>query len=450
MAAVRVVEIIERKKAGEELSREEIERLVTGYVREEIPDYQVAAWLMAVCCRGMSRRETVDLTSVMVASGASLDLSGVGWPTADKHSSGGVGDKTTLVVGPLVRACGVAVAKMSGRGLGFTGGTLDKLESIPGFRVGLSAEQFVRHLEREGIVLAGQTPELVPADRKLYALRDVTGTVESIPLIASSIMSKKLAIGAQGLVLDVKVGSGAFMAAREEARELARLMVEIGSGAGRRVSALLSPMDQPLGRAVGNALEVAEAIETLRGEGPSDLVELCTLLAGEMLYLTGVAESPAAGQSRAAGVLSSGKALQWLGRVVEVQGGDPRVLEDPGLMGRAPLVLPIVAPRSGWVAGVDARRIAKAALILGAGRARKEDLVDHQVGVVLWAKVGAEVESGELLAEVHGRRYGVAEEAVAEVLHAYLIAESRLEMPSEPVERFEGEQTGSAPAANGL
>ncbi len=432
MAAVRVVEIIQRKRAGEALSRGEIERLVTGYVRGEIPDYQVSAWLMAVCCRGMTRQETLDLTSVMVGSGAILDLSRVGLPVADKHSSGGVGDKTTLVVAPLVRACGAAVAKMSGRGLGFTGGTLDKLESVPGFRVDLSAAEFVRQLEKEGIVLAGQTPELVPADRKLYALRDVTGTVDSIPLIGSSIMSKKLAIGAQGLVLDVKVGRGAFMASREEARELARLMVDIGAAAGKRVSALLTSMDQPLGRAVGNALEVTEAIETLRGEGAPDLVELSTILAGEMLHLVGKASSPTAGKEAALRALSSGEALVWLQRLLLLQGGDPRVVEDPGLMGRAPLVLPVVAHRSGWVSRLDARGIAQAALTLGAGRATKEDSVDPQVGVLLRAKVGAAVERGEPLAEVHARDGARGERAVAEVLHAYSI----LQEPQQPVVEY--------------
>ncbi|MHB1159298.1 MAG: thymidine phosphorylase [Chloroflexota bacterium] len=436
MAALRAVEVIERKKAGEELSGEEIRGLVLGYVRGEIPDYQMSAWLMAVCWRGMSRRETVDLTSTMVASGATLDLSGVGRAVADKHSSGGVGDKTTLVVGPLVRACGVAVAKMSGRGLGFTGGTLDKLESIPGYRVDLSAAEFVRQLEMEGIVLAGQSPELVPADRKLYALRDVTGTVESIPLIASSIMSKKLAIGALALVLDVKMGSGAFMARREEARELARLMVDIGVASGRRVSALLTPMDQPLGRAVGNALEVAEAVATLRGEGPSDLVELCTLLAGEMLHLTGSAESPEAGRKRAERALASGDALQWMERLLLAQGGDPRVLEDLGVMGRAPVVLPVAASRRGWVARVDARGVAQAALTLGAGRSRKEDPVDHQVGVVLRAKVGAEVEAGELLAEVHARNLATGERGVAEVLHAYGVEDTPVVVSADSTERL--------------
>ena len=434
MAAVRAVEIIQRKRAGEELSREEIEGLLMGYVRGEIPDYQLSAWLMAVCFRGMSRQETLDLTSAMVMSGAVLDLSRVGLPVADKHSSGGVGDKTTLVVVPTVRACGAAVAKMSGRALGFTGGTLDKLQSIPGFRVNLSVDQFVHQVEEEGIAIAGQTPDLVPADRKLYALRDVTGTVDSIPLIAASIMSKKLAVGARGLVLDVKVGRGAFMGSREEAMELARLMVEIGTAAGKRVSALLTPMDQPLGRAVGNAVEVKEAIQTLRGEGPADLVDLSTLLAGEMLYLVEQADSPAAGREAALRALSSGRALEWMERLLELQGGDPRVLEDVDRLGRAPVVMQVEAPRSGWVVGLDARGVAQAALVLGAGRATKEDSVDPLVGVWLRAKVGAEVVRGEPLAEVHARDPGAAGRAVAEVLRAYSLSG---EPPKPAAERFE-------------
>lgn len=412
-----------------ELSREEIEHMVLGYVRGEIPDYQVSAWLMAVCCRGMTRRETFDLTAAMVASGATIDLSSVPWPVADKHSTGGVGDKTTLVEAPLVRACGAAVGKMAGRGLGFTGGTLDKLESISGFRVELTAAQFLQQLRGLGIVVSGQTAELVPADRKLYALRDVTATVQCTPLIASSIMSKKLAVGAQGLVLDVKVGSGAFMASREEARDLANLMVDIGASAGKRVSALVTSMDEPLGWAVGNALEVVEAIRTLRGEGPADLVDLSTALAGEMLFLVGIVDDPGAGKARALAALSSGEGLEWLGRMVEAQGGDRRVLDDPSLLGRAPLVEAVRAPRGGWVSRVNARRIAAAALLLGAGRAQKEDSIDPHVGVVVRAKVGAEVSVGETLAEVHARDKSTLQQAVDEVLRAYAIGD---EVPPPP------------------
>ncbi len=433
---MRTVELIERKREGEELSRAEIEHLVMGYVRGEVPDYQMSAWLMAVCLRGMTRRETLDLTSAMVASGKTLDLSGVGLPVADKHSSGGVGDKTTLVVAPLVRACGVAVGKMSGRGLGFTGGTLDKLESIPGFRTDLTASEFVAQLERVGIVISGQTAELVPADRKLYALRDVTGTVASMPLIASSIMSKKLAVGARALALDVKVGSGALVAGIDEARELAKLMVEIGGASGKRVSALITPMEQPLGRAVGNALEVAEAIQTLRGEGPGDVAELSTALAGEMLYLAGEAESPLDGAARAREALMAGRGLEWLGKLLEAQGGDPRVLDDPGVMGRAPVVQAVVSPGSGWVSRVDARGIAGAALIVGAGRARKGDPVDHRVGLVLRAKAGDEVREGDPLAEVHALEMAVAGDGARAIVDAFAIAEERPEAVSCPVERY--------------
>jgi pyrimidine-nucleoside phosphorylase len=449
---VRTVAIIERKRAGEVLTREEIEHLVLGYVRGDIPDYQVAAWLMAVCCKGMSRQETIDLTSVMVTSGSTLDLSSVKWPVADKHSSGGVGDKTTLVVAPLVRACGAAVAKMSGRGLGFTGGTVDKLESIPGFRVDLSAEQFQRQLEREGIVLSGQSPELVPADRKLYALRDVTGTVESIPLIASSIMSKKLAIGARGLVLDVKVGSGAFMSKVEEARKLAALMIDLGAAVGQRVSALLTSMDEPLGRAVGNAMEVSEAIATLKGDGPADLVDICITLAGEMLYLTGLTANPTDGRGCARRALEGGEALEWLGRLISAQGGDPRVIDSPSLMGRAPVVNAVVAPRSGWVARVDARAVASAALILGAGRARKEDSIDPTVGMLLHAKGGTEVHEGDLLAEVYAADAAVGKRAVQEVLNSYCIEDRPMTAAAPMLERWSHlpEDNCSALAAPGL
>ena len=454
MASLRTVDIIERKRMAVELSRDEIEHVVMGYVRGEIPDYQVSAWLMAVCCRGMSQRETLDMTLAMIASGATLDLSTVGRPVADKHSSGGVGDKTTLVVAPIVRACGAAVGKMSGRGLGFTGGTLDKLESIPGFRVDLTAAQFLHQLASKGIVVSGQTPELVPADRKLYALRDVTGTVQSIPLIASSIMSKKLAVGAQALVLDVKVGSGAFMSTREEARELAKLMVEIGTRAGKRVSVLLTPMDEPLGYAVGNALEAAEAIRALRGDGPRDLLDLSTALAGEMLFLVGLVDSPELGRVRALGALESGEALQWMGEWVASQGGDRRVIDEPSLMGSAPLVEPVRAPSDGWVSRVDARGIARAALILGAGRARKDDRVDPSVGVVLRAKVGAEVRAGELLADIHARDASALELARAEVLRAYGIAEEACLPPSGCWERYGADHGlgdgGSVPQVQGL
>ncbi|MGI5837070.1 MAG: thymidine phosphorylase [Chloroflexota bacterium] len=423
---MRVVDIIDRKRTGHELAKEEIEQMVFGYTSGEIPDYQLSAWLMAICCRGMSLRETVFLTMAMVNSGAKLELSEIPWPVVDKHSTGGVGDKTTLVVAPLARACGMAVGKMSGRGLGFTGGTLDKLEAIPGYKVDLTAAQFLQQLRELGIVVSGQTPDLVPADKKIYALRDVTGTVESIPLIASSIMSKKLAVGTNGIVLDVKVGSGAFMKTREEAEKLAGMMVEIGTAVGKRVSALLSPMDEPLGLAVGNTLEVAEAIETLQGQGPPDLVEVSTKLVGEMLWLMGLADTPETGKTKALLELSSGNALKWFGRWVATQGGDRRVLESPSALGRAPKVIPVISPKSGRVSKVDALGVARAALLLGAGRARKGDKIDPLVGVVLRAKAGSDVMKGDLLAEVHARDEAAVEMAIHELIKAYIINDLHL------------------------
>jgi pyrimidine-nucleoside phosphorylase len=433
---LRIVDIIERKRAGIELSKDEIEAVVSGFVKGNVPDYQVSAWLMAVCWRGMTRREVFALTRIMVDSGTTLDFSRVALPVVDKHSSGGVGDKTTLVVAPLVRACGAAVGKMSGRGLGFTGGTLDKLEAIPGYRTDLSVEEFVRQLSDIGIVVSGQTIHLAPADGKIYALRDVTATVASLPLIASSIMSKKLAIRAQGLVLDVKVGSGAFMAGVEDARELAKLMVEIGASEGRRVSALLTPMDQPLGLAVGNALEVAEAIDALKGNGPEDLVDLSIMLAGEMLALARVASDPESGRRLALEALRSGQGLEWLQRLIAAQGGNPRVVDDPGLMGRAPLVEQVKAPRPGYVSRVDALGIARAALGLGAGREAKDDRIDPAVGVALHAKTGMHLSGGDLLAEVHARDASSAQKAAAEILQAYTITGELLAAQPFAIERY--------------
>jgi pyrimidine-nucleoside phosphorylase len=425
-----IADIISRKRQGEELARDEIEQVVLGYDSGRIPDYQMAAWLMAVCCMGMSRREAYDLTAVMAASGVSLDVASVRSPVADKHSTGGVGDKTTLVVAPLARACGLAVAKMSGRGLGFTGGTIDKLEAIPGFRTGLSVEEFLRQLESEGIVISGQTPELAPADGKIYALRDVTATVDSIPLIASSIMSKKLAIGAGSLVLDVKTGRGAFMTDLERARELAEMMVEIGSAAGMQVSALISSMDEPLGQSVGNALEVEEAIRTLAGEGPEDLTDLCLALAGEMLSLAGLSASPESGSVAAQRALSSGQGLEVFGRMVAVQGGDPGVVDRPEMLGAAPEVVPVAASRSGWISAVDARQIARAGLWLGAGRERKGSAIDPRVGVVLHRKAGAEVRAGDVLAEVHAADWEAGRRAAVEVASAYIVQEEVGEPPA--------------------
>ncbi len=417
---MRAVDIIARKRDGEALSKEEIGFFVDGYTRGTIPDYQAAAWAMAVLLRGMTWEETTALTLAMVASGQALSLERVAPVVADKHSTGGVGDKTTLVVAPVVAAAGLPVAKMSGRGLGFTGGTLDKLESIPGLRVDLSVEQFMAQVARIGLVVAGQTAELAPADGKLYALRDVTATVPSIPLIASSVMSKKIAAGANVIVLDVKVGLGAFMKRLESARELSRLMVQVGRGAGRRVRAVLSAMDQPLGDAVGNALEVREAIDTLRGGGPHDLAEHCQIVAAHMLALGGQAATLAEARALVRETLATGRALAKFADLVRAQGGDARVVEDPvAVLPQAPYVAPVAAPRSGYVREIDAMRVGLATVTLGAGRARKGEPVDPRVGVVLQRKVGALVEAGEPIFTVHAADEASAQAAAREVLAAY-------------------------------
>jgi pyrimidine-nucleoside phosphorylase len=395
-----VPDIIARKRQGLEHSPEELEALVLGHVRGEVPDYQVAAWLMAVCFQGLSDAELAALTRIMAHSGTVLDLSGVGRPVADKHSTGGVGDKTSLVALPLAAACAVPVGKMSGRGLSFTGGTVDKLESIPGMHLELSAEQFLRQLREVGIVISGQSADLAPADGKLYALRDVTATVSSIPLIAASVMSKKLAGGAHCIVLDVKAGRGAFMASVADARRLAEAMIAIGTRAGRRVAALVTDMSQPLGLAVGNALEVREAIDTLSGRGPADLAELACTLAAEMVCLaTGLSHADAHDNVQRA--LASGAAREALGCLIQAQGGDQRVLDEPSLLPGAPLVQPLLAWRHGYVAAVDALAVADVARALGAGRARKGDPIDPAVGVVLAVKVGQHVERGQPLATLH-------------------------------------------------
>ena len=395
---MRIVDLIEHKRDGGSHSREELAALVGGYVRGEVPDYQVAAWLMAVCWRGMTASEAADLTQVMAASGEQLDLSSIGRPVADKHSTGGVGDKTSLVVMPLVAACGVPVGKMSGRGLGFTGGTIDKLESFPGIRLDLSAADFVRQLGTVGIVITGQSADLAPADGKLYALRDVTGTVPSLPLIASSVMSKKLAAGAHVIVLDVKTGSGAFMREPEAARALAAAMVDIGTAAGRRTAAVVSDMSQPLGQAVGNALEVAEALDTLAGGGPAPFGDFAIELASLIVELAtdGRAARPQVEQA-----LRSGAARAAFRRMVEAQGGDARAFDDASRLPRAQLQRPLLAEQSGYVVRMDALTVARASIALGAGRERKGDPIDLAVGVVLQAKVGDQVHAGEPLAIVH-------------------------------------------------
>ncbi len=416
---MRVLDLIVRKRDGLALSRAEIESLVLGYTAGEVLDYQVAAWLMAVFLRGLDRRETADLTAAMVRSGRTVDWSGRLPFVVDKHSTGGVGDKTTLVVAPMVAAAGVPVAKMSGRGLGFTGGTLDKLESIPGLSVQRSVAELQSQVERIGLAIVAQSPELAPADGKLYALRDATGTVESLPLIASSVMAKKLAAGAHGIVLDVKAGNGAFARTMAEAVTLAELMLDLGRAAQRRMRAVISAMDEPLGTAVGNALEVAEAIRALAGQGPDDLRELALVLGSQMLLLARAALDEAAARRRLLDALASGEALAKLAQMVEAQGGDPRALEDTRLLPRAPHLLTVACPRDGFVAGIDARTVGEAVVELGGGRAKKGDAIDPRVGVVFQARAGAHAEVGSPLFVVHAADEAAAARAAQRVLAAY-------------------------------
>jgi len=398
---MRAVDIIIKKRDGFELSREEIDFFVAGFTRGEIPDYQVSAWAMAIMLKGMTDRETTDLTMAMARSGDTLDLSGVVPIAVDKHSTGGVGDKTTLVVEPMVAACGLPVGKMSGRGLGFSGGTIDKMESIPGYRTNLNTHEFIEQLKSIGVVLTGQSGDLAPADGKLYALRDVTGTVPSIPLIASSIMSKKIAAGAQAIVLDVKVGVGAFMETVETARQLARLMVAIARLSGRRAIGLLSDMNQPLGYAVGNALEVEEAIETLHGGGPADFREHCLVVASHLLHLGGKAASVDEGRQMADMALKDGRAFDRFHLLVQTQGGDVRYVDNPGLFPKAQYIQTIPAGRSGYLSAINARIVGETSVELGAGRARKTDPVDPAVGIEILHKVGDQVAVGDPLFIIH-------------------------------------------------
>jgi pyrimidine-nucleoside phosphorylase/thymidine phosphorylase len=397
---MRAVDLIRRKRDGGALAGDEIAWLVGGLARGDVADYQWSALLMAITLRGMDGAETRALTEAMLHSGTVVDLSAVPGVKVDKHSTGGVGDKTSLILAPIAAACGVPVPMISGRGLGHTGGTLDKLESIPGFSIHLDLDAYRRVLARCGLVLIGQTADLVPADRTLYALRDVTATVESIPLITASILSKKLAEGIDGLVLDVKTGDGAFMATEEDARALAATMAAIGRGMGKKVVALLTRMDEPLGRAVGNAVEVEESVACLRGEGPDDLVGLSVELAAEMLVLGGVATGLDDARRRCRRAIADGSALERLARVTEAQGGDPRALEDPSLLPRPRFRIPVPAPRSGVVRRLAARAIGEAAVRLGAGRARVDSPVDPAVGFLFHRKVGDAVAAGEPLVTV--------------------------------------------------
>jgi pyrimidine-nucleoside phosphorylase len=420
------VELIERKRNGEELPAAELREFVSAYVRDEVPDYQAAALMMAIWFRGLSPAETFALTEAMVASGETLDLAArLGRRVVDKHSTGGVGDKTTLALGPVVAACGVPFGKMSGRGLGHTGGTLDKLESIPGFRVELSNDELVDQVREIGLAVAGQSADLVPADRKLYALRDVTATIDEVSLIAASIMSKKIAGGASALVLDVKVGEGAFMRTVAEARRLAEEMLALGQQAGMDVVCELTDMGQPLGRAVGNAVEVREAYDTLAGGGPDDFRELVVGSAAQLLALSDLGVDEAEGRRRAVDALADGSALAAYERWIRAQGGDP----DPAVLPRAAVVRPVRAPRSGFVREVWAREVAAVAMTLGAGRERKEDPIDHAVGVVCSVKRGDRIEQGEPLAEIHARDESAAEAAEAGLLGAFELGDEPAPRP---------------------
>jgi pyrimidine-nucleoside phosphorylase len=416
---MRMVDIIIKKRDRSELSQEEIEFFIQGYTKGEIPDYQASALVMAILLNGMTSRETKELTLAMAHSGEVLDLSKVVPIYVDKHSTGGVGDKTSLVVTPTVSACGLPVGKMSGRGLGFSGGTLDKLESIPGFRSNLTTDEFIQQLKTIGIVLTGQSVDLAPADGKLYGLRDVTGTVQSIPLIASSIMCKKIAAGAQAILLDVKVGLGAFMTDLEDGRKLAELMVEIGTMVGRKTVAILSDMNQPLGKAVGNSLELQEALDTLRGNGPNDFYEHCMVVSGYMLALGGLAQDEIHGRRMAEEALKAGKSLQKFHDLIQAQGGDVSFVDEPGKFVKASLIAEIESPQSGYLREINACDAGETAVLLGGGRERKGDPIDYTVGVVVEHKVGDWVKKSDRLFTIHANDEGRLEIAIQKMLKAH-------------------------------
>jgi pyrimidine-nucleoside phosphorylase len=426
---MRAVDIIAKKRDGYPLTTEEINFFVQGFTRGEIPDYQAASLLMAIYLKGLNERETADLTMSMARSGRMLDLSPIAPLVVDKHSSGGVGDKTTLVIAPLVAATGLPVGKISGRGLGFSGGTLDKLESIPGFKADLSAEEFMATLRDHGIVVVGQTADMVPADGKFYALRDVTATVSNISLIASSIMSKKIAGGANAIVLDVKVGLGAFMHTKEEAIALAQMMVKIGQALGRRVAAVISDMNQPLGRAVGNALELKEAIETLHGQGPTDFTKHCLAIAGQMLLLAERASDVQEARKLLLNELDSGRAWRKFREWIAAQGGDVAYVDDPSLLPRATFVEHLPSPRSGYIASLNAMEVGLTMALLGGGRTRKGEPIDHAVGVVLAKKIGDYVNKDEPLLTIHANDEQKLIKAKQRLLGAYSWSDEPVERP---------------------
>lgn len=423
---MRTVDIIRKKRNGGELTTAELSHFIEGYCKGDIPDYQASAWAMAVYFQGLTARETADLTELMARSGDQLNLGDIPGVKVDKHSTGGVGDKTTLILAPLVAAAGVPVAKMSGRGLGHTGGTIDKLESIPGFRTELDRQTFLSQVQEIGLAVIGQSGNMTPADKQLYALRDVTATVDSVPLIASSIMSKKIAAGADRIVLDVKVGSGAFMKTVKAAEELAEAMVAIGEQVGRHTSALISDMDQPLGFAIGNALEVEEAIRTLQGKGPEDLTSLCLELASQMVVLGGKAESGEQARRMLRDMLRNGQALAKFRAFVEAQGGDPTVVDHPeSVLPQAAERTEVLAENAGLVQSIDAEQLGSAAMHLGAGRATKDDKIDPAAGILMIKKVGDAVSAGDVIALLcHNRTPSEAEEAARLAAAAYLIQDT--------------------------
>ena len=426
---MRMYDLILKKRNGGELSTEEINFFVDKYTNGEIPDYQVAALLMAIYFQKMNKRETSDLTMAMVNSGDILDLSEIKGIKVDKHSTGGVGDTTTLVLGPMVASLGIPVAKMSGRGLGHTGGTIDKLESFDGFSVEMSKDEFIDNVNKIKLAVGGQTGDLAPADKKLYALRDVTGTVDNVSLIASSIMSKKIAAGADAIVLDVKVGDGAFMKTPEAARELATEMVEIGKHVGRNTVAIISDMDQPLGYAIGNALEVKEAIDTLKGKGPKDLLELCLTLGSNMVVLAGAAKDTDEAREMLMETITSGKAIEKFKEFVEAQGGDSSVIDDTSNFHNAKYIIPVKATKDGVVSKIHAQNIGLVAMELGAGRATKDSIIDLAVGIVLEKKRGDKVKKGDVIAYIHADDEEKGNKAIEGILENYEISDSVEEMP---------------------
>lgn len=426
---MRMVDVIEKKRDGHELSKEEINFIINGYTNDQIPDYQMSAFAMAIFFQGMDQQERVYLTEAMVNSGDQIDLSAIEGIKVDKHSTGGVGDTTTLVLAPLVAAVGVSVAKMSGRGLGHTGGTIDKLEAVPGFHAEISNAEFIKLVNENKVAVIGQSANLTPADKKLYGLRDVTGTVNSIPLIASSIMCKKIASGADAIVLDVKTGNGAFMKELDEAEELAKAMVAIGNGVGRKTIAVISDMSQPLGFAIGNALEIKEAIDTLVGNGPEDLQELCLVLGSHMVVLAEKAKTPAEARQMLVEVIENGKALETFKRFLAAQGGDTSVIDDPTKLPTAKYTYEVVAKETGFISEIIADKIGKAAMVLGAGRVTKDSVIDLAVGLVLNKKVGDFVEVGKSIVTIHSNSKNV-EDAKRRIYEAYSIVEQKVLAPS--------------------